>query len=196
MSDLARAESPATLGQAIAVLDARVPVHLSRALDATPRESRAGSRLIRFSVGSSSYAVHESFVTELDRVPKITLVPQAPAWLRGVTNLRGDILSVVDLRSFIGLDPTAASGRMLVLRLPEETFSLGLLVDTVDGILVVEDGSIQPPAPMLEGPLAPYLSGMSAADGLVAVLDLDRLLRSSDIRQFDEVHEDSRCEAL
>src|SRR5262245_9851243 len=137
MSDVARAAAPATLGQAIAVLDARVPAHLSRALEAPVAESRAGSRLIRFSLGNTSYAVHESFVTELDRVPKTTLVPQTPAWLRGVTNLRGDILSVVDLRMFIGLDPTpAASGRMLVLRLPEEDFSLGLLVDTVDGILV------------------------------------------------------------
>src|SRR5262245_55877363 len=105
---------PATLGQAIAAFDARVPAQLSRAFDAPATETRKGSRLIRFTVDGSRYAVHESFVTELDRVPRITLVPQAPAWLRGVTSLRGDILSVVDLRLFIGLEPTAtATGRML-----------------------------------------------------------------------------------
>lgn len=184
----------ATLGQAVALLDARTDVHVAPAVDGVGMERRAGARLIRFSIGATTYAVHETFVTELDRVPRVTLVPQAPAWLRGVTNLRGEILSVVDLRVFIGLDPTpASSGRMLVLRLPNEEFSLGLLVDTVDGILVVEDGAIQPPASTLEGPLAPYLLGMTVTETqLVAVLDLDRLLRSSDIRQFDEVHEGSR----
>jgi purine-binding chemotaxis protein CheW len=115
-----------------------------------------------------------------------------------VTNLRGEILSVVDLGIFVGLGPTPpATGRMLVLRLPCEDFSLGLLVDAVDGIVAVDDAAIHAPASTLEGALAPFLKGMAVVgDCLVAVLDLDRLLRSSDIRQFDDTEEDSRCKAL
>jgi purine-binding chemotaxis protein CheW len=186
-----------TLIDAVASLDAQ-PFHGAAARIETPIvERKATSRFIRFTVGATLYAVGEAFVTELDRVPKTTLVPQTPVWLRGVTNLRGEILSVVDLRVFIGLDPTTASGRMLVLRLPAEDFSLGFLVDAVDDIVVVEDETIHAPASALEGALAPYLSGMTVVnDQLVAVLDLERLLRSTDIRQFDEVQEDSRCEAL
>jgi purine-binding chemotaxis protein CheW len=187
-----------TLADAVSRLDARVLAGAARPIEAPAAERRPGTRFIRFTVGATSYAVRGVVVTELDRVPRVTLVPQAPAWLRGVTNLRGEILSVVDLRVFLGLDPTpSAVGRMLVLRLPGEDFSLGLLVDAVDGILMLEDHAIQPPASALEGPLAPFLTGMSViGDELVAVLDLEGLLRSSDIRQFDEFQEDSRCEAI
>ena len=131
-------------------------------------------------------------MAEIDRVPRVTLVPQTPEWLRGVTNRRGEILSVVDLRTYLGLGPTPeTTGRMLVLQLPFEDFSLGLLVDAVDGIVTVDHEAIHPPASTLEGVLAPFLSGMAAVgDQLVAVLDLDRLLRSPDIRQFDDTEEE------
>jgi purine-binding chemotaxis protein CheW len=188
---------PQTLAAAVSALDARMGAGAT-AVSATPvPETRTGSRFVRFTIGATSYAVGEPFVIELDRVPRITIVPQTPAWLRGVTNMRGDILSVVDLRIYLGLDPTSATtGRMLVLRLPSEECALGLLVDAVDGIVTIDRDAIHPPASALEGPLAPFLSGMSVVgDQLVAVLDLDRFLRSADIRQFDETHEDSRCEA-
>jgi len=199
--------TPRTLAAAVAALDARMAAGSTIAGAAPGSEHRIGShlrqgsggqaRFVRFSVGATTYAVGEAFVTELDRVPRITIVPQTPAWLRGVTNLRGDIVSVLDLRIYLGLEPTSATaGRMLVLRLPSEEFALGLLVDGVEGIVSIDREAIHPPASALEGPLAPFLSGMSVVgDQLLAVLDLDRFLRSSDIRQFDETHEDSRCEA-
>jgi purine-binding chemotaxis protein CheW len=110
--------------------------------------------------------------------------------MRGVTNLRGDILSVVDMRMFLGLESTSPhSGRMLVVRLLNEEFATGLLVDAVDRIVAVPRDEITSPAP-LEGPLVAYLSGVCLiGERLVAVLDLDRLLRSPDIRQFDEPKE-------
>jgi purine-binding chemotaxis protein CheW len=188
--------TPRTLADAVASLDARA--FASAPLSGEPAVvERPGTRFVRFTVGATAFAIGEMFVTELDRVPRITPVPQTPAWLRGVTNLRGEILSVVDLRTFLGLGPTpAATGRMLVLRLPVEDFSLGLLVDTVDGIVALEDAAIHPPASTLEGALAPFLKGMAAVgDQLIAVLDLERLLHSSDIRQFDDTEEDSRCTA-
>jgi purine-binding chemotaxis protein CheW len=185
-----------TLAEAVASLDARAFAAAPRVAE-TPASERTGTRLVRFTIGATTYAIAETLVTELDRVPTVTPVPQTPGWLRGVTNLRGDILSVVDLRIYLGLGPTPAStGRMLVLRLPREDFSLGLLVDAVDGIVAIEDVAIHPPASTLEGTLAPFLTGMAmVGDQLVAVLDLERLLRSSDIRQFDDTEEDSRCTA-
>ncbi|HUK35235.1 MAG TPA: chemotaxis protein CheW, partial [Vicinamibacterales bacterium] len=152
-----------------------------------------GDRYVLLSIASANYAVLDAFVTELERIPKITPVPRVPAWVRGVTNLRGDVLSVVDMRVFLGLDPTSShSGRMLVVRLLTEEFSTGLLVDGVDRIVAVPADAITPPESTLEGPLAPYLRGMCVIEErLVAVLDLDRLLRSSEIRQFEELKEET-----
>ena len=76
---------------------------------------------------------------------------------------------------------------MLVVRLLDEEFSAGLLVDAVDRIATVPLDEITPPASSFDGPLAEYLTGVFlTGTRLVAVLDLDRLLRSSEIRQFDE----------
>ena len=81
-------------------------------------------RFVLLSIASAHYAVPETFVTELDRVPAITPVPRVPAWLRGVTSVRGDILSVVDMRLFLGLEAAAPhSTRMLVVRLLDEEFA-------------------------------------------------------------------------
>ncbi len=145
-------------------------------------------RFVVFTVAGAHYAVPETFVTELERVPRVTMVPRVPVWIRGVANLRGDVLSVIDLRMFLGLEPTSPhSGRMLVVRLLDEEFSTGLLVDAVGQIVRVPADSVRPPASPLEGPLAAYLTGVCViGERLVAALDLDRLLRSPDIRQFDE----------
>jgi purine-binding chemotaxis protein CheW len=157
------------------------------------RDAGHGHRYVLLSIASANYAVPEAFVTELERVPKITPVPHVPSWVRGVTNLRGDILSVVDMRIFIGLDASSSqSARMLVVRLLNEDFATGLLVDGVDRIVTVPPDQITPPESSLEGPLAPYLVGMcEIEERLVSVLDLEGLLRSSDIRQFEEVTDDA-----
>jgi len=116
-----------------------------------------------------------------------------PAWVRGVTNLRGDILSVIDMRTYLGLEASAShSARMLVVRLLNEDFATGLLVDGVDRIVSVPPDQITPPESSLEGPLAKYLTGMCVVEErLVAVLDLDQLLRSSEIRQFEEATDET-----
>jgi purine-binding chemotaxis protein CheW len=156
-------------------------------LPAPPRPAPS-SRFVLFGIASTQYAVSDGYVTELERVPRVTPVPRMPEWLRGVTNLRGDIVSVVDLRIYLGLPghlpPTA---RLLVVRLLDEPFTTGLIVDAVDRIVSLPADAITPPASPIEGPLAPYLTGVcTVGERLVAVLDLDRLLRSPDLRQFEE----------
>jgi purine-binding chemotaxis protein CheW len=143
---------------------------------------------VLFVVSGATYGVQDTLVTEVGRVPKITAVPRMPPWLRGVTSLRGDIVSVVDVRTFLGLEATSLhTGRLLVVRLPDEEFSVALLVDEVQQIASVAVDAVKPPASPLEGALAPFLTGVTETGGrLVAVLDLERLLRSAEIRQFED----------
>ena len=177
-----------TLRDAIAAADRGFGAAVTAAALPAPPTASASSRFVLFGIASTQYAVGECYVTELERVPRVTPVPRTPEWLRGVTNLRGDIVSVVDLRIYLGLSgqlpPTA---RLLVVRLLDEPFTTGLIVDAVDRIVTLPDDDIRPPASPLEGPLAPYLTGVcTVGERLVAVLDLDRLLRSPDLRQFEE----------
>lgn len=181
----------ATLADAVATIDER----LDSALVASEAIARgagervvAADRYVLLSIASAQYAVLEAFVTEIDRVPRVTPVPHVPAWVRGVTSVRGDILSVIDMRSFLGLEPRLPrTARMLVVRLLAEEFATGLLVDSVERIVEIAPDAIGEPESPLEGALASYLSGTCAiGERATAVLDLDRLLRSPHIRQFEE----------
>jgi purine-binding chemotaxis protein CheW len=192
------ANTGATLADAVAAadqqLDGQAAATAAIARDLlSAREASQGDRYVLLTIASAHYAVLEAFVTELERIPKITLVPRVPVWVRGVTNLRGDVLSVVDMRTFLGLEPTSSlSARMLVVRLLTEEFSTGLLVDSVDRIVAVPADAITPPESSLEGPLSPSPRGMCVIEEqLVAVLDLDQLLRSSEIRQFEETKDET-----
>lgn len=176
------------LRDAIAEADRARASGESAAIATLPAVASEAGRYVLFSVASTHYAVPEAYVTELERVPRLTLVPRVPAWLRGVTNLRGDIVSVVDLRIYLGLSgvmPPAA--RLLVVRLLDEPFATGLIVDAVDRIVTIDAAAITPPAAPLDGPLTPFLVGVcSVGERLVVVLDMARLLRSPDLRQFEE----------
>ena len=183
--------APISLIDALALDE--TPVVDSLVADAPAPAPSRSQRLVLFSAAGSVYGVPETFVTEVARVPAVTAVPHVPQWVRGVANLRGDIISVVDLRSFIGLEGTSPhTGRLVVVRLIDEEFSAGLLVDGVEQIAAVPFDDVRPPAGPVEGELAPYLTGVAqVGERLVAVLDLERLLRSADVRQFEDRREEA-----
>jgi purine-binding chemotaxis protein CheW len=199
---VAEPDTPMTLPDALSAIEplAEPAGGTADAGEPHPAE-RPGQRYVLFTVAGSTYAVPNACVTEVGRVPKTTLVPLAPAWLRGVTSLRGDVVSVIDLRAWLGLESASShTGRLLVVRLLEEEFSTGLLVDSVDQIATVPLDSVRAPTSPLEGALAAFLAGAChVGPRFVAVLDLDRLLRSPEIRQFDDgreaKHEERSCEA-
>lgn len=184
----APAPAPASLLEAISALPSTQIDEPQAPAPAAPAPARQAARYVLFTVAGAHYAVPQPHVTELDRVPAFTFVPNVPDWVRGITNRRGDVLSVVDTRTLLGIERLAAgSGRMLVVRLLDDSCSLGLLVDEVHQIVTVPAEDVRAPGPGLDGPLAPFLAGLVELDSrTVAVLDLDRFLRSPLLRQFDE----------
>ena len=182
---------PLSLLDAIGVQDRRLGDDANPASEAAVTDTGPSSRFLLLSIAAGHYAIPEAYVTELERVPRVTLVPRTPDWMLGVTNVRGDIVSVIDMHSYLRLDSRPGpSARLLVVRLLDEPFITGLIVDSVDRIIRIKTDAITAPAAPIEGPLAPFLGGVcEIGDRLVAVLDIDRFLRSSEIRQFDEPKE-------
>ena len=170
--------------------------------EATPALLEAGSRdavsetpsqqerYLVFSLAGIKYAVPTAEVVEIGRVPSITPVPNAPDWLLGVTNRRGDILSVVDLRNFLGVKSTRQddSARIVVVRSTGDELMAGMIVDQVNGMLNVAPGTVRPPAGPIDTGVTPYLVGLCEhKSDLVAVLDLELILASHEMRQFELV---------
>jgi purine-binding chemotaxis protein CheW len=143
---------------------------------------------VLFTLADTDYAVPIANVVELSRPLPITPVPNVPDWVVGVANVRGDIVSLVDFRTFLGLERPGNVGdqRLLVVRAREENMTTALLVDQVRGMRRLSPQSLSVPAAPIQGRIASYLGGVSDHEGrLVAVLDLDRLLLSAEMRQFE-----------
>ena len=158
--------------------------------DETPRVR--GTRYLAFDLSGATYALPLARVREVDRLPSITPLPNVPAWVLGAANLRGEIISVVDLAAFLGLAPRGATGqspirrdaRLLAVR--AGGMEAGLVVERLRDIRELPDAAIRPPGGSLPGRAARYLAGVHAGDGrLTLVLDVPRLLHAAEFRQFE-----------
>lgn len=155
-----------------------------------PSEDEMASLLERYVVfvlGDTRFAVKIENVIAIVSYPNITTTPNVPPWIRGVANLRGNIVSVVDLGIYQGIKEVNQkdSSRMLVIRVSDDSLITGLLVDQVNQILSISKELIETPTASVEGKILPYVHGVfELADDIIVVLDLEKFLRSTDMTQF------------
>lgn len=149
-----------------------------------------GPRYVVFEVADQKYAIPVTGVLEIDRCGKVTPLPRTPNWLRGVTNLRGDILSVTDFRELVGVTDQprslAIAEKIIVVKSESCNSRTALVVDRVHGIrnLKSENGSLDG----LSGPLAGFSDGVAINNNqeTTLLLDPDQLLGSSELSAFIE----------
>jgi purine-binding chemotaxis protein CheW len=149
---------------------------------------KAVERYVTFAIAESLYAVSVTSVLEISRVPRMTPIPNVPPWIPGVINLRGEMISVIDLRAFLGIDETyqADSRRLLVVKTPGEEITTSLVVDQVRGLVRLDTKQMTAAGTSLDDWVAPYLTGVfEYEDQVLAVMDLERFLLSPEICQFD-----------
>jgi purine-binding chemotaxis protein CheW len=156
-------------------------VHSLSFFAAPAQEERAAAEatehLATFFLDREEYGVDVRQVQEIRRVSEITTVPRAPEFIRGVINLRGRILPVLDLKRKLGLGEveTRRATRIVVVRLAERL--LGLLVDGASQVLKVPVSRIEPPPEEVQEKGGDYIRGVAKLeDRLIIVVDLGRLL--------------------
>jgi purine-binding chemotaxis protein CheW len=186
--DLGEGKEMPALEEVLAEIDAETTVAASPVSPIPIKPSGASSqgRYVLFSLATTEYAVPIENVSEIGRPLKVTWVPNVPDWILGVANLRGDVLSIVDLAAFLNIQaPTQpTTGRMLVAHSPLADMSTGLIVDRVNGIRNLPGDQILPPTAPIADRVAPYLRGVCEYEGhLLVVLDLDQLLLSPEMQQ-------------
>jgi purine-binding chemotaxis protein CheW len=139
--------------------------------------AEATEHLATFFLAGEEYGVEVRQVQEIRRVTEITSVPRAPEFIRGVINLRGRILPVLDLRRRLALGEVAMdrAARIVVVRIKERL--LGLLVDGASQVLKVKVSQIEPPPEEVLQQGGDYIRGVAKLDDrLIILVDLERLL--------------------
>lgn len=154
-----------------------------------------------FMLAGERYAAPAHHVREVAQLTAVTRIPNVPTWLLGVTNLRGDVLSLIGLRTFLGLgangsnghspDTPFAQGDSQVMVVHSEKYAsnitTGLVVDEIQDIRYLDTDQIGTLSAPIEDQVAPFLQGVYEENGrLLVLLDLEKLLLSPAIWQFDQ----------
>ncbi|MCX6954841.1 MAG: chemotaxis protein CheW [Verrucomicrobia bacterium] len=130
---------------------------------------------------NEAYGIAVLKVREIIRMQKITPVPQMPAFVKGVINLRGRVIPVVDLRVKFGVKAEFAERTCIVVvqvKLPtEQTVQMGLIVDSVEEVVTLAANEIEPTPDFGARISTEYLLGMAKVKGAVkTLLDIDRVV--------------------
>lgn len=148
-------------------------------------DQRAG-KYLTFQLGNEEFAIQVLRVREIMGVQEITAVPHTPQYVKGVINLRGKVIPVVDLRLKFGLPEMEYSQRtcIIVVQIHSEVQKLliGVIVDAVSEVLTLQAGEIENTPDFGNGVATPYLLGMAKIKGKVKILlDIDIVLSAQDV---------------
>ncbi|MDI9370530.1 MAG: chemotaxis protein CheW [Synergistaceae bacterium] len=141
--------------------------------------------VVEFRLGDERFVVASTSVGEVLRSEEPSVVPCTPPYVAGMVNLRGRIVTVIDLKRLFGLQGKGKSEERRVVVLRSGDLEVGLLVDSLEGMRNILFGDLRPPLPAMVGAYAAYVIGLEA-EGAV-VLDGERILRDDSLIVDDRV---------
>ena len=151
---------------------------MNQAISPNGQNATGGMKeLISFRIGAQEFCVDIMAIREIRGWTAATALPQSPSFVRGVINLRGAVLPIVDLASRLGFESTEANDRnvIIVAQIGEQV--VGLLVDAVSDILTITDDMIQPTPDVASETAKSFIRGLIAMDGrMISLIGLDRVL--------------------
>ncbi len=147
-------------------------------------------QLVNFRLREEEFGVDIGSVSEITKVADISHIPEAPSFIQGVTNLRGQIIAVVDLARQFGLSPQEnlpESARIVVTEVNGQT--VGMLVDEVPEILKIPEENIEPAPELIQTEVRKdYIKGVGKLDGrLIVLLDLEKVLAPHETEELAKV---------
>jgi purine-binding chemotaxis protein CheW len=156
------------------------------AREAMPVEAAdAGIEVIEFLLAHERYAVESEYVREVYPLEDITPLPCIPAFVLGIVNVRGEILSVIDIKKFFDLPEKGLTDLNKVIVLESRDMVFGIVADAISGVRRILRADIQSSLPTLTGVREDYLLGVTAER--VVVLDAEKLLHDEKLIVQEQV---------
>jgi purine-binding chemotaxis protein CheW len=154
---------------------------------------RSLTSYLTFKLGDELFATNVAKVMEILEIPKITRVPRAPEYMRGVVNLRGNVLPVIDSRNKFGLPPTEDTINtciiVMTVHMENQQITLGFLADAVKEVVEIDQASIQRPPDMGSKYKSEFIEGMVKSDEqFIMLLNIDVLFSSHEATILQDVN--------
>jgi len=144
--------------------------------------------LVGFRIGRETFGVPISMVHEIVRVPDITSVPDAPEYIEGVINLRGKIVSIVDLRKRFGEQEIIRHKKNRILVVEVDSKMVGLIVDAASEVLKMAHGDVEAPPNVFEEGELNYVTGVGKLkDRLIILIELNKILQKGELKRLGDV---------
>lgn len=164
---------------------------MSTATAPAPVASSLAGKYLTVVLENEAYGIGVLKVREIIRMQKITPVPQMPTFVKGVINLRGRVIPVVDLRVKFGVKAEFAERTCIVVvqvKLPtDQTVQMGLIVDSVEEVVTLQAGEIEPTPEFGTRVDTTYLLGMAKVKGAVkTLLDIDRVVAPETVQAISQ----------
>ena len=157
-------------------------------------------QLVVFELADEHYGVDIAAVEGIIKMQTITSVPHAPSFVEGVTNLRGSVLPVLDLRKRFGMPKTDYTSETRIVVVEMGGNSVGMVVDGVSEVLRVPENAVEPPSPLVTSVDSAFITGIAKVeDRLVILLDLSKVLstkESAELQPVQNAQQEDSDEAL
>ncbi len=143
-------------------------------------------RYLTFALGEEVFGIGIRFVKEIVGIQPVNPVPEAPDYFKGIINLRGKIIPVIDMRLKLKKPAVAYTDRTCIIVIETPGHAVGLIVDRVAEVLSIADSDIVPPPGTWAGAGRRYLSGIGKVDGKVKLLlDCEQLFTGEECWEID-----------
>lgn len=151
-------------------------------------EDTMKGKYLTFALGKEGYGLEIKYVTEIIGIQEITEVPQLPEYVKGIINLRGKIIPVMDVRLRFKKEPREYNDRTCIIVVDIKDFSIGLIIDSVTEVLSIYDENIVPPPHLDKEHHHRYIKGIGKVDNHVKlIIDCEKLLSDDEVEALEEV---------
>lgn len=145
-------------------------------------------QIVGFRIGKETFGVPINLIHEIVRLPEITAVPDAPEYVEGVINLRGKIISIIDLRKRFGEKRIERTRKNRILVAEIDHRMVGLIVDAASEVLRLAQSDIEAPPEVLDENDVKYVTGVGKLNGrLVILIDLTKIMQKGELRRLGEM---------
>lgn len=151
-------------------------------------EDTQKGRYLTFSIGNDSYGIEIQYVTEIIGIQAITEIPELPEYVKGIINLRGKIIPVMDIRLRFKKEPREYNDRTCIIVVDISNLSIGLIVDSVSEVLTIPEEEIVDP-PEMHQRSNRYIKKIGKyGNDVKLLLDCDKLLIDDEQDDIDEAN--------
>lgn len=158
-------------------------------------EDTQKGKYMTFKSGKEYFGIAIKYVNEIIGIQKIAAIPEAEEYIKGLINLRGKIIPVIDVRLRFKQEPIEYTDRTCIIIIDVQSTVIGLIVEKIDEVVTIDDSDIEPPPKLVHGnALNKYVWGIGKlGDSVKLLLDPDKLIKDDDLEFMEEAAEEAQA---